>query len=63
LGEELQEMADAERDKFENLSEGLQESDRGQSISDAADNLEEAASACSNGNADDALSALGNFEV
>ena len=42
---ELQEMADAEREKFDNMSDGLQSSDRGQAIEQAADELEQAANA------------------
>lgn len=43
--EELQEqvsiLAEEERDAFDNLPEGLQESERGEQMSENADNLEE----------------------
>ena len=38
------EMASDERDKFDNMSEGLQNSEKGQAIADAADALESAES-------------------
>lgn len=33
-------LADAEREKYDNMSEGLQESEKGQAISEAADTLD-----------------------
>ena len=40
----LEEMAEAEREKYDNMPEGLQESERGQAIDEAATSLEEQAS-------------------
>jgi len=45
IGTRLRELADAEQDKFDNLSEGLQSSDNGQAIEEAASNLSDAADA------------------
>ena len=42
LSESIQTIAEGEREKFDNLSEGLQASERGQSIEQAADALESA---------------------
>lgn len=41
---ELESIAEEERDKFDNLTEGLQATERGQAISEAADTLESAVS-------------------
>lgn len=38
----VEELAEAEREKFGNMSEGLQNGEKGQAISDAADALESA---------------------
>lgn len=38
---ELETIKDGEREKFDNLSEGLQQAERGQAIEQAADALEE----------------------
>ena len=45
---ELQMEADEEQDKFDNLSEGLQQADSGQAIEAAAGSLQEAADALEN---------------
>ena len=37
---ELDEMAQEEQEKYDNMPEGLQESERGEALQDAADNLE-----------------------
>ena len=58
----LRELADAEREKFDNMSDGLQQSEQGQAIEQAADNLEEAADSAEAGSVDEALEALGNIE-
>jgi hypothetical protein len=42
LTAELEALKDAEREKFDNMPEGLQQGDRGQSIEAAADALESA---------------------
>lgn len=39
---ELETLASDEQEKFDNLSEGLQESERGQALEEAANGLEEA---------------------
>lgn len=49
----LNTQAEAERDKYENLSEGLQQAERGQKLEEAADALEEAS-----GNIDDIISSI-----
>jgi hypothetical protein len=41
--DELAGLAEEEREKFDNMSEGLQATERGQEIGEAADALEEAA--------------------
>jgi hypothetical protein len=61
-GDALRELADAERAKFDNMTEGLQQGEKGQAIEAAADSLEQAADAAEQGNADEALEALGNIE-
>lgn len=53
----LQELADAEQEKFDNMSEGLQAGERGQAIETAAGELSSAADAVQ-----EALDALGNLE-
>ena len=40
---DLQSLADAEQEKFDNMPEGLQQSDRGQKIEESADSLSDAA--------------------
>lgn len=40
--ETLESLAEDEREKFDNLSEGLQASEKGEAIDQAANNLEEA---------------------
>ena len=71
IGTRLRELADAEQDKFDNMSEGLQSSDNGQAIEEAASNLyrsfinhrlSDAADAAESGNIEEALDALGNLE-
>lgn len=60
-GQELQALADAEQEKFDNLNEGLQQSEQGQAIEAAAETLGEAASACENGEVGEAIEQLGNL--
>lgn len=43
--DELETMQEDEQDKYDNLPEGLQESERGEAMMEAADNLENAVSA------------------
>jgi hypothetical protein len=61
-GEALRELADAEQEKFDNMTEGLQQGEKGQAIEAAADALGEAADAAEQGNADEALETLGSIE-
>ena len=42
IGQTLTDLQQEEQDKFDNLSEGLQASDKGLAIEDAANNLQEA---------------------
>ena len=63
VGARLRELADAEQDKFDNMNEGLQSSDNGQAIEEAASNLSDAADAAESGNIEEALDALGNLET
>lgn len=58
----LEDMAEAEREKFDNMSEGLQESERGQAMEEAANHLDNAASALDSGNIDEAIDALEELE-
>lgn len=51
----LEELAGNEREKFDNMSEGLQASERGQAIEAAADELENAVNAIQ-----EAIDALNN---
>lgn len=44
--QQLQGLADAEQEKFDNMPEGLQAGDKGQALESAAGCLSEAASAC-----------------
>ena len=60
-GEELRALADAEQEKFDNLSEGLQAAEQGQQIEQCAGTLDEAASAAEDGNAAEAIEALENL--
>lgn len=45
IKELLRELADAEQEKFDNMSEGLQQSEKGQAIQEAATELGNAADA------------------
>jgi len=40
----IDEMAEEEQDKYDNMPEGLQESERGEAMQEAIDNLESASS-------------------
>lgn len=53
----IDELAPAERDKYDNMSESLQSGERGEAIGQAADALESAQSSI-----DEALEYLGNVE-
>ena len=59
IGSILREMSEREQEKYDNMSDGAQNSERGQSISEAAAALDDAANYCeSSGDAFDALSTL-----
>jgi uncharacterized coiled-coil DUF342 family protein len=62
IGEEIRELADAEQEKYDNMSEGLQQGDRGQAIEAAAQALSSAADAADEGNVVEALENLNNIE-
>lgn len=53
MKEDIESMQEEEQDKFDNLPEGIQESERCEAIQESADNLENAASSI-----DDAISEL-----
>ena len=57
---ELSDLADAEQEKYDNMSEGLQAGEKGQTIQTAAENLREAAEA---DGPQEAVDALGNIEL
>ena len=40
---EIEEMQEAEQDKYDNMPEGLQDSEKGEALEEAANTLEEAA--------------------
>lgn len=63
IAEGVRSMADAEQEKFNNMSEGLQQGERGQAIEEAANNLSTIADALESGNLDDAISEFGNIEL
>jgi hypothetical protein len=60
----LQEQQEAEQEKFDNLSEGLQQSEMGQTIEAAANALEEALDAIQEaiGNLEAAVEAIGTAQ-
>lgn len=45
LSSQIEDLANEEREKFDNLTEGLQQAESGQAIEQAADNLDSAFSA------------------
>lgn len=53
--DEIEEMANEERDKFDNMTEGLQATEKGQAIQEAAENLDQAAQSVT-----EAIDALSN---
>ena len=62
IGATLGELGEAEREKFDNMPEGLQGGDRGQAMEEAAGNLSSAADALESGSLEEALEALGQIE-
>jgi hypothetical protein len=63
IGSEIRDLADAEQEKFDNMSEGLQQGEQGQAIEAAAGELDEIASAAEDGNLSEALEAFDNLEI
>jgi hypothetical protein len=63
LSNEFREIADAEQGKFDNMPEGLQEGEKGQAISEAAEALGEVADHLESGEASDAYERLGDIEL
>ena len=63
LSSKLTTIAEAAQESYDNMSEKVQESDRGTAMADAAQYVADAANACDSGNVDDALDALGNLEL
>lgn len=63
VGSLLRDLADAEQEKFDNMSEGLQQGDQGQAIEAAASALADACVACESGDVESALSSLGEIEA
>ena len=58
VGSKVQELAEAEREKFDNLPEGLQASEAGEKLDEIAGQLEEAVDACESGDLGAAIEAL-----
>lgn len=63
IGSEVQELAEAEQEKFDNMNEGLQQSEQGQAIEQAASALSEAAAALENGTVGEAIDALSGMDL
>lgn len=63
IGTDIRALADAEQEKFDNMSDGLQQGEQGQAIETAAQTLDTAAQALEDGNAVEALEALGEIEL
>lgn len=63
LGSQLRDLAEAEQDKFDNLPEGLQASERGEAIDQAAQSLGDAAEALETGDIGSALDNLGALDL
>ena len=63
IGGRLRDLADAEQEKFDNMSDGLQGSERGQAIESAASALGSAADSAENGELEGAISALAEVEL
>lgn len=59
---QLQELADAEREKFDNMPESLQQGEKGEVFDTAASALADAAQSCGDGNVKEALENLDSIE-
>lgn len=62
IGSRLQELADDEQGKYDNMPEGLQQGDAGQAIESAASALGEAASYAEAGDIGEAVNSLESME-
>jgi hypothetical protein len=62
IGNQLRELADAEQEKFDNMSEGLRQAENGQKIERAAENLSSAADSCEEGNIQETIDSLEQIE-
>lgn len=58
IGATLGEMGEAEREKFDNMPESLQTGERGERMDAQATALDDASTACENGDIDSAISSL-----
>lgn len=63
LTSQLETLAEAEQEKYDNMSEGLQNSERGEALQESANVLAVAKDALENGNVHEALDELGNLEL
>lgn len=62
LGGRIRDIADAEQEKYDNLSEGLQQAEMGQSIEEAASVLSSAADSAEDDDIQSTLDELANLE-
>lgn len=63
VGSELRTLADNEQDKYDNMPEAMQSGEKGDAMQEAQQYLSDAADAAEQGNAEDALDALGNLSL
>lgn len=63
IAEELRSLAGAEQDKYDNMPEGLQSSEKGEAMQAAADALSSAADSADDGQLGDAIDYLGEIEL
>lgn len=62
IANEIEDFANREQEKYDNLSEGLQQSERGQQIEGDAETLASVADALKEGNIGEGASELNNIE-
>jgi hypothetical protein len=62
IGSRLQELADDEQGKYDNLSDGLQQSESGQALETAAGSLSDAAQYAEAGDIGEAINSLESME-
>lgn len=63
IAEELRTLAETEQDKYDNMPEGLQYSEKGEAMQAAADALASAADSAEYGQLGDAIDYLGEIEL